>query len=293
MTNTRLDRSTKSLISLGLVFLVALTTIRATVTPISSKIPPYTFAGTGNSYQINLDRYFDFTKVKYPVTITAEGLGTKPGYSFTDSFYSVELDKSKTYTNLKTMIMLDHNNFLVYGDISAEGNPSFDVVRCGTPKGLSLECVAKKTVPEKDKIILDKGFKLEDARYDPRSGVFITVWRDPVANKLALYSSDTVQDPSQEVINFVFLEMNIAKKDQPAKYAITNRARIELQTKIDGDKKEYTQIFVFDQKTNLSSDVEFTTTILTAKLSGSLFSQESITMTPDFNYNVDPENFKD
>ena len=292
MASTKRDRSSLGLISLALVLFTSLNSVSAVVTPIGSKIPPYTFAGSGNSYQIYLDRYFDFTKAVYPITITAAGLGDKPGYTYIDSFNSVDLDKKLSYKNIKAVTMLDHNNFLVYGDIQGEGNPAFDVVYCGSPKGLDLGCVAKKTVIDKTKIDLSSGYVLEDAKFDPRSGVFITAWRNPEKNMLALYSSDTANDPDKEVVNFTFLDLNTGTKEAP-KFAITNRARIEIQSKIDGDKTEFTQVYVFDQKTSLKSDVDFSTTFVAAKLTGSIFQVGSkVVLTPDSKFYLDRDSLE-
>lgn len=132
MVSKKQTKLTWNILSLVLVLSVALASVKASVRPITSNIPPYTFAGSGNSYQIYLSRYIDFSNVEYPVTITATGLPNS-GYTYLDSFNSADLDKSSTYTSLKTLMMLDHNNFLVYGDVQGSTNPTFDVVYCGSP----------------------------------------------------------------------------------------------------------------------------------------------------------------
>jgi len=209
-----------------------------------------------------------------------------------DSFYSADLDKSSTYTSLKTMMMLDHNNFLVYGDVQGSSNPTFDIVYCGSPKGLNLGCVSKKTVLNKSTKELAKSFVLEDARFDPRSGVFITAWRDAAANKVALYVADTLNDPQIVVSELITMDLNVSRSGTP-KYAVSNRARIETQTKMDGNKTEYTQIYIFDQKTDLKTDADFSTTFLSAKIYGSVkMVGASIELKPDNSFQVDPENFE-
>lgn len=188
---------------------------------------------------------------------------------------------------MKTIMMLDQNNYLVYGERTEVGNPFFYVVTCKSPKGLDLGCTSKTTIIDQQKLDLSKGYKLEDAHFDHRSGVFITAWRSQSENKLVLYSSDTQNDPAKEVINFAFFELKDGEKQ-----LISNRARIETQTKIGGDGKEFTQIYIFDQRTGLETDKNFSTTILSAKIDGSLYKEgSSITLTNDSNYSVDATNF--
>lgn len=144
---------------------------------------------------------------------------------------------------------------------------------------------------DKTKKELAKTFVLEDARFDPRSGVFITAWRDAAANKVALYVADTLNDPKTVVNELITIDVNVSRSDTP-KYAIANRARIELQTKLDGNKTEYTQIYIFDQKTGLQSDAKFSTTFLSAKIYGSVkMMGANIELKPDNSFQVDPENF--
>ena len=292
MASTKRVMQSWSILSLVLVLSVALASVKASVRPITSNLPPYTFAGTGNSYQIYLSRYIDFTSAKYPLTISAPGLGDKPGYTYLDSFYSADLDKSSTYTSLKTVLMLDHNNFLVSGDVSGAANPSFDVVYCGSPKGLNLGCEAQKIVMDKSTVELGTSYTLEDARFDPRSGVFITAWRDFTAKKLVLYIADTTRDPKTKVSKSVSIDLNVSTDPEKPKYAISNRARIEFQTKLDGNNQEYTQVYIFDHYTGLASDQYFSTTFLSAKINGSVYMVGAqVDITADHSFQADGENF--
>ena len=53
-------------------------------------------------------------------------------------------------------------------------------------------------------------------------------------------------------------------------------------------------MFIFDQKTSLSTDVDFSTTLLSAKLTGSLLKDGStITITNDANFILDTDSLID
>lgn len=139
-------KSSLTLITLALLLLAipALSKISAW----TDKLEPFTFVGTKSHYQYTLDKAFDFKDGVYPMTVKASNLGQKVGFTHQDEIS--ELNHTTPFTEIKSLIFVDHSKFIISGSFAGSSRKEHFVTECGSP--ISLTNPNCKNI----KIVMDK-----------------------------------------------------------------------------------------------------------------------------------------
>lgn len=244
----------------------------------TDNIDPFTFTGTGNNYQYPLNTVFDFSEAKYPITIKADGLGTKPGYTYKDT--AQVITGKSGFANLESLFIVNHNNLIISGFKKDPQHTFVDMIQCQSPKTITdFECNVESIKFDKATIGVDH--KLEATRFDERAGLYVTAWRNAKTQKLVLYlmapPKSEVASSNDDPVNF--FEFDLKSKKTEA-IMINNRARIEVfpaqKVVEDPDDKEkkitvkYTQVYMFDQTTQNGKDKPHSQFLMSAEIYGTL-----------------------
>lgn len=289
-TNTSSLRQSLVLTILLLVFAAPALT---KVTSYTDTLDPFTFTGTGNNYQYRLDAAFDFTEAKYPITIDADGLGDKAGYTYQTVAQTIKTDTS--FETLNSMFMIDHNNLIVTGSKPNPEHIFIEVIQCGSPESID-KFGCETNYIQLPKTIVSGDFVVEASRFDQRSGLYIVALRNPKTNKVVLFAkvrnSDQV-DLGDDVADHV--EIDLMDNDV---LTIANRVRIELlpnereepDPETGGTKTiKFTQIYLFDQYIDNGKDAKHSQYLLTASLDGT-FKEKKYMLKEGGKYKLDNTN---